>query len=120
MLRLSRQDFLALTPEEFSEVLSSADRSRRHREQTAWEQTRMLAAFTLMPHSKKKVEPRRILPFPWDKEKGDTHSAAKPKEPKLTREEHLQRMKLIAERLQKKPPTEGNPSHDGSTHHNSC
>ena len=101
MLRLSRQDFLALTPDEFSEVLSSADRSRRHREQTAWEQTRMLAAFTLMPHSKKKVEPRRILPFPWDKEKGDTHSAAKPKEPKLTREEHLQRMKIIAERLQK-------------------
>ena len=34
--------------------------------QDNWERTRVIIHSTLSPHSKKKLKPKEILPFPWD------------------------------------------------------
>lgn len=33
---------------------------------SCWERMRMLASIVIQPHVKKKITPKRLLPFPWD------------------------------------------------------
>lgn len=70
-----------------SKALDNAEKSR-------WERARMLAIVTAQPHCKKKLDPRKFLPLPWDKEK------AQPKaERKKTREEVKKRYEKLVENL---------------------
>jgi len=37
-------------------------------DESSWEQTRFLGSLVLAPYSKKKLSPRDIIKFPWDKD----------------------------------------------------
>lgn len=83
---MSREDFMVSTPTEFTAI------SNAHREESdiayrdSWERMRMQAAISIMPYAGKKgVEPRKILPFPWDEKK-------KPKDDGLTPQERKAKM----------------------------
>tara|TARA_Y100000114_G_scaffold154936_1_gene177999 strand:- start:1494 stop:1688 length:195 start_codon:yes stop_codon:yes gene_type:complete len=49
----------------------------------SWEQTRLIIHSCLQPHSKKRLNPKEILPFPWD---------AKKKKVKRASKEHIQKV----------------------------
>ena len=56
-------DFAQLTPEELHAILEAW---HTHHPREGWEQTRLLAAATLQPWSKKALRPTDICPLPWD------------------------------------------------------
>lgn len=37
-------------------------------EKLEWERLRLLCAYTIQPHSRKKINPRQMMSFPWDNE----------------------------------------------------
>lgn len=80
---MSRSDFEDCTPTEFHAIHTAWAEREQHREQTLWEQVRILALCTLQPHSSQPLKPSDILPLPWDK----SPSSA----PELTPEERAAR-----------------------------
>jgi len=63
----SETEFLSMTPRFFANAIEGYE--LRQREQ--WEQTRMLAYFTVSPHfnpKKANPTPAKLWPFPWDNE----------------------------------------------------
>lgn len=65
---------------------------REQAERSAWERMRIAAAVDIQPHIKKRITPRELLPFPWDKED-------KPKPVILSKEEDRKRVQELLERL---------------------
>ncbi len=64
---LSFGDFCILTFDEFEAVMKAhreRDDLMRHEE---WERMRLNAVMTMQPHCKKKLDPRKVLPFDWEK-----------------------------------------------------
>lgn len=43
--------------------------ARESTERNAWERTRISAAITLQPWSKKALKPQSLIPLPWDKKR---------------------------------------------------
>lgn len=93
-------DFCRLTPSEFSAALTAWQRQREADDRAEWERTRLHACITISPHVKGKMTPRRLLPFPWEKEKPQgTGPAAKRQEKPLSKEEALRRFEEVAARM---------------------
>jgi hypothetical protein len=68
---LSYDELYDLTPRSFNNKLIGFNSSQEEKVQNEWEQTRIIVHATMSPHSKKKLRPKDILPFPWDnKSKG--------------------------------------------------
>lgn len=84
MLGLSYDDLYDLTPRSFSNKLLGFNNYTEQLLQDSWEQTRLIIHATLSPHSKKKLKPKEILPFPWDNKK-------KPKK-EFASKEHIQKV----------------------------
>jgi hypothetical protein len=61
-------DFCVLTPEEWAEVYKSYREMLDEHEKLEWERLRLLCAYTIQPHSRKKINPRQMMSFPWDNE----------------------------------------------------
>lgn len=78
---LSYDDFCKFTPEEFTHVYKAHSEQRDALYKTSWEQTRLLAAICIQPHVRKTIDPKKLLPFSWDR----TQRAEEA--PKLTKEE---------------------------------
>lgn len=66
-VRLSYDDFCRLTVEEFESVCKAYTDQQKAKDRADWERIRILAAINVQPHTKKKITPQRLLPFPWDK-----------------------------------------------------
>lgn len=92
------EDFCGLTPGEFNACYKAHLDERENAYRDAWERVRILATITAQPHTKKKLTPRTLLPFPWEK-------ADRPKTnaPKLTKDEARARF----ENLMKRSKTKG-------------
>jgi len=58
-----------LTPRTFNNQLLGFNTYQEQLMQDRWEQTRMIVHSTIAPHSKKKMKPSEVLPFPWDNDK---------------------------------------------------
>jgi len=43
-------------------------RSNKYAEQQAWERARLIAYYSLQPHTKKLTKPQQLLKFDWEKE----------------------------------------------------
>lgn len=87
---MSLFDFKRMTPDDFIEACKAHSRAIGNAERSQWERARMIAAVTVQPHCKKKIDPQKLLPFPWDKKK------AQPKtEQKASREEIRARYKKL-------------------------
>jgi hypothetical protein len=63
---LSYDDFCALSPGEFNQVNRCWAEREKERLHGEWERTRVLATVFVQPHLKKQMDPRKLLPFPWD------------------------------------------------------
>lgn len=66
---LSISEFYTLTPRQFHNCMLGYEKRQRN----GWEQTRMLAFFSLKPHLKKgsTTKAKSIMTFPWDKHKAN-------------------------------------------------
>lgn len=85
---LTLDDFCRLTPAEFGAVCQSWRDTEERRMKDAWERMRLLAVITTQPHVKKKLEPKKLLPFPWEKPE-------KPKAEVVSREEAKRRFEKL-------------------------
>lgn len=63
---MSLPDFCALSLSEFSTVYRQWADAREAGERGEWERTRLLATFAVQPYSKKKLQPKDLLVFPWE------------------------------------------------------
>ncbi len=84
-------DFCALTPEEFGHIYKAYSNERTTQYQDNWERMRMLAAIVIQPYSKKRITPKGLLPFPWEKQKRKSPSAKRP----VSKEEALKRFEQL-------------------------
>lgn len=82
-------DFMRLTPEEFTAVHSSWIEHQTHRYHTEMEMMRLHACMCIQPHLKKRLSPHQLLPFDWDSKSDAAH---KTNAPQLTREQQRERM----------------------------
>jgi hypothetical protein len=89
---LGYDELYDLTPRAFNNKLVGFNSYQEHKIQNDWERTRMVVHSTLSPHSKKKLKPKEILPFPWDKNT----------KIKLSSPEHIQDVKARHEEILKK------------------
>ena len=66
---MSFADFCLMTPEELDHVFIAYNTRVEDTYKDGWERTRMLATICVQPHLKRKVQPRQLLPLPWDNKK---------------------------------------------------
>ena len=66
---MSYDELYDSTPRTFNNKLIGFNDYQEQLMQDRWEQTRVIAHSTLSPHSKKRIKPKEILPFPWDNKK---------------------------------------------------
>lgn len=65
---MSRSDFLASTLPEFRKTWRAWRETRETDDRRAWEVMRLQTAMILQPFVKGKLDPRKILPLPWDRQ----------------------------------------------------
>lgn len=92
VVHLSYDDFCRLTPEEFGAVCKAYGEHYEATVRNDWEVMRMLATITIQPHCKKKITPKKLLPFAWDH---------KPKSnvPVLSKEQTEKRVEELLKRI---------------------
>lgn len=85
-------DFDRLTPEEFGAIYESWYKSGESDVRRSWEQTRFLGMCMLAPYSSNKLNPRDVLPLPWD----DEEQTQQNQQQRPSRAESLARMRQVA------------------------
>ena len=68
-------DFCQCTPNEFDAICEAYAERRESDYKERWERARLLATIVIQPHLKKKVSPKNLLPFPWEKQSAPKVSA---------------------------------------------
>lgn len=88
---MAYDDFTRTTPAEFAACAGAfteaRERDRRERWER-WERMRTHAAIWIAPHLTRRVEPRKLLPLPWDRVAPTEDAKAE----KLTPEQRRQRV----------------------------
>lgn len=90
-LGMSLQDFCSCTPSEFKKVYEAWRDNAQRLMREGWEQTRTICICSMQPYSKKRLDPKNIMPLPWDRKQ-------KKKEPEMTREERKARYEAAKKR----------------------
>ena len=88
---MSYDELYNSTPRNFNNKLIGFNAYQEQLMQDNWERTRVIIHSTLSPHTKKKLKPQELLPFPWDNKN-------KPKK-EIASKEHIQK---VIERYNKK------------------
>ncbi len=63
---MSMDDFCRCTPSWFYKVYEAWHEREQRLEQAGWERTRMQCLCMLQPYSKKKLQARDVMQFPWE------------------------------------------------------
>lgn len=84
---LSLDDFCRLTPTEYASVCKAWQAEEQRRLEDAWERMRLQTVITVQPHVKKKLDPKKMLPLPWERKK--------PKAEVVSREEAKRRFEKL-------------------------
>lgn len=92
-IRLTYDDFCRLLPEEFEEICKAYSAQSEAEDKGEWERMRLLAAITVQPHVKGKVNPQKLLPLPWEK-------MQTPKREAVSKEESKARFEALVKRLE--------------------
>lgn len=90
---MSLSDFEAVTPDEFRAIhrlYLQREESRLHDD---WERVRTHAAVIVQSFSKKTIDSKKILRFPWDGKTGDVSAPEKQRSTRAKFEELIARMK---------------------------
>lgn len=66
---MTYDDFCRLTPEEFEGVYKFYSEKAESLYKDGWERMRMQATLAVQPHVKKRLTPKELLPFPWEKKR---------------------------------------------------
>jgi hypothetical protein len=106
---MSMTDFCSCTPSQFREAYNVwAERERTGLRQQ-WEQSRMMCMCMLQPYSKKRLQPRDVMRFPWDETpaKSAERKESRPRE-ELSDEERMERYRKAARRYGYKGIGDGN------------
>lgn len=87
---MSLSDFCALSPSDFRTANKSFLELEEARSRDCWEKTRMLATIAVQPYSRKRLDPRSLLPLPWDRaeRKSETTEASTPEKFKAMLEKY--------------------------------
>ena len=80
MLGLSYEELYGLTPRSFNNKLRGFHNQRDIELRLGWEQTRLIIHACLSPHSKKRLNPKEILPLPWDNQRRKNIKIATPEQ----------------------------------------
>lgn len=68
-LRLSREDFMSMTPAEFSATTEQWGLYEERQAHASWERARLIGYMAVSPYTGKKVrEPSDLIRFAWEKE----------------------------------------------------
>tara|TARA_R110000851_G_scaffold302502_1_gene459296 strand:- start:22 stop:291 length:270 start_codon:yes stop_codon:yes gene_type:complete len=67
-LRLNPFSLYNMTFKEFGNAMAGHYKEIEQREQAEWERTRWLASITVNPHVKKRITPKDLATFPWEKQ----------------------------------------------------
>lgn len=84
---LRLDDFCGLSPSEFSAVCEAHHTRREDVSREDWERMRLHATITVQPHSRKRLNARQLLPFPWETQRTTA--------PTISKEEALARFKRL-------------------------
>jgi hypothetical protein len=89
---MSMIDFYSCTPLQFKAIYGAWAEAQSTALRQQWEQSRMVCMCMLQPYSKKRLQPRDVMKFPWDK-KEQEEAERKQLTPRkdLSREELMQR-----------------------------
>lgn len=92
---MSLSDFCALDLDEFEAVFLAWSEAEEARNHDCWERMRLQASISIQPHVRKRINPRQLLPLPWD-----NHNEVKesPRAKPLTAQERLERFERLAAR----------------------
>ena len=90
---LSYMDFCRLTLEEFNAVSEAYNSKCETAFKNDWERDRMFTTIAIQPHVSKKLQPKEMLPFPWEEAKPKEAVILSPKERKERFEEILKRVR---------------------------
>lgn len=90
---LSDMDFCRLTLEEFNAVSEAYNSKCETAFKNDWERDRMFTTIAIQPHVSKKLQPKEMLPFPWEEAKSKEAVILSPKERKERFEEILKRVR---------------------------
>lgn len=87
---MSLSDFCALSPSDFRAANRAFLELEEARSRDSWEKTRMLATIAVQPYSHKRLDPRSLLPLPWDRaeRKSETPEASTPEKFKAMLEKY--------------------------------
>jgi hypothetical protein len=87
VMGLSLDDFLDLTPFQFTRMIKAWGEQNELREKVRWEQARYLAYAMVIPHldSKKPNTPQSVFPLPWDKKPEPAKQSSKERFEELKR-----------------------------------
>ena len=94
---LSLADFCVLTPDEWAEVYRNYREMLDEREKLEWERLRLLCAYTIQPHSRKKINPKKMMSFPWDNEKMESQNIVSPEEGRARYEKLMRKLEVTDE-----------------------
>lgn len=82
-------EFLDMTPREFSNAIDGYVKETEQRSREAWEQARLIAYYAVAPHVKGGKPMHRMIPLPWDKEgRESTGTGEKPSREEVQRLMH--------------------------------
>ena len=95
MMGLAYNELYSLTPRSFNNKLEGFSKFQEQKTQNAWDQTRIILLGCLTPHSKKKLKPTDILPFPWDGKSNKKKVIASPEQIKVDVERHKELLKKL-------------------------
>lgn len=79
-------DFWEMTPGEFAAAAKAHRQAEERREHSEWERMRVHAAITIQPHCKGRINPRRLVPLPWDRKKRPKAQIRRPSKDELDAE----------------------------------
>lgn len=98
---LSRDDFCNMDFQEFAAVYKAYAARRDFDYRDGWERARLLATITLQPHLKKgkEITPKKLLPFPWDKEAARASGKAERIDPERQRRRMEELVKKLGDSL---------------------
>ena len=71
---MSIEDFDLCAPREFQAIADAWQQGQTQRYRDSWERARMMCLCALQPYSEKRLRPRDIMEFEWDKKAVQTMS----------------------------------------------
>lgn len=75
-----------MTPEEFIHTWDAWKEQKEADIKEQWEMMRLQTTILIQPHVKEKIDPKKLLPYPWDEKKKSPEPMSKEKRRRIAEE----------------------------------